>query len=312
MLLDHITHEQARAALGAMRAVAEAAGGLHPDVISWLSVCARAFGTDDNPALIQPANVEEVARCFASEIERERVIQCMLIMSLMDGKADREEAELIEHFARKLAVREERIQSLRELAEGRLTRMFLGFAWRSLGQAEWIRTLRTDARKGAWKIVGPLLGAPAEQSVSKRFTALELLSSGTLGRTYFDWIKSNGYPFSGEPGGVPEEGVWQDLVRLLAGYELNEDGEVQTSSLIAGFRKEDPFFWLFTTALQFHVGLKVSPYSPGGQRGGFSPERVAAAYARGQLITCDLSNNWDWWPLMAEPLIDVRKSLGFL
>lgn len=311
MLLDHITHEQARAALGAMRAVAEAAGGLHPDEVAWLSVCARAFGTDDDPTSIAPVSVDVVARCFSTEIERERVIQCMLIMSLMDGKADREEAELIEHFAKKLAVREGRIQSLRELAEGRLTRMFLGLAWRSYGQAEWVRVLRTDAPKGAWKIIGPLLASPPDLALAKRFSALADSPAGSLGRIYFEWMKTSGFPLSGEPGGVPETGVWHDLVRLLAGYHLDADGEVQTGALIAGFRKEDPFFWLYTTALQFHLGLKVSPYSPGGQTGHFSPDRVAAAYARGRTIDRDLSVDWNWWPHLDQPIDDVRAALGF-
>jgi tellurite resistance protein len=311
MLLDHITHNQARAALGAMRAVAEASGGLHPNEASWLSVCARAFGTDDDVSRIEPCTVEHVLLSFDSPIERERVLQCMVLMALMDGHADVAEALLIEHFARVLSVREERVKSLRELAEGRLTRMFLGLAWQSYGHAEWVRLLRTDAPRGAWKMVGGLMSGPADMATASRFRALQSYDSETLGRIYSDWILSRGYPVSGEPGGVPESGVWPDLVRILAGYTADADGEVQTSALIAGFRQDDPFFWLFTTALQFHLGLRLSPYTPGGQRGHFAPERVAHAYTRGRKVVCDLSQHWDFWPTLKLPLKQAQRELGF-
>ncbi|HMR72159.1 MAG TPA: hypothetical protein PKA84_18220, partial [Rubrivivax sp.] len=54
----------------------------------------------------------------------------------------------------------------------------------------------------------------------------------------------------------------------------------QVVSFIAGFSRQDPFFWLFTITLQFHLGIGVSPYSA-PEKGLFDPVRVFAAFERG-------------------------------
>ncbi len=80
-------------------------------------------------------------------------------------------------------------------------------------------------------------------------------------------------------------------------------------SFIAGYRREDPFFWLFTIALQFHLGIKLSPYSP-ALLGHFDPELVLRALRRGMAMTRDLSVDYDPWPDMTRPLEEVRQAYG--
>ncbi|MFO0563298.1 MAG: hypothetical protein U0269_35070 [Polyangiales bacterium] len=310
MLIENLSAAQARAALGAMRAVADASPGLHPDERSMLVVTARALELREDPLSIAAITPEQLAEALPEQRDRVRVIQCMLLMSLMDGKADREEAALIHRFAGVLGVHEERVESLRQLAEGRLTRLWLGLAWRSYGQEEFIKALRDEGPRGLWKIVGPMIGAATDYTLARRFISYGELDEGTLGRAYYDFIRSHRFPFPGEPGGVPERGVWHDLTHVLAGYDTDPDGEVQVVSFIAGYRREDPFFWLFTIALQFHLGLRVSPYSPGGEKGHFRPELVERAWERGRKVKVDLSEGWSWEPHMTRPIALVREELG--
>ncbi|MBL8684304.1 MAG: hypothetical protein JNK05_34335 [Myxococcales bacterium] len=310
MLLDNLTPAQARAAIGAMRAVADASPGLHPDERSMLAVTARTLGLDEDPLTILAITPDELAELVAEPRDRLRIIQCMLLMSLMDGSADREESELIRRFAATLGVHDERVESLRQLAEGRLTRLWLGLAWKSYGHEEFIKALRDEGPRGVWKIVGPMMGAATDWGLARKFISYGELEEGTLGREYFNWVRSHRFPFPGEPGGVPERGVWHDLTHVLGGYGTDPDGEVQVVSFIAGYRREDPFFWLFSIALQFHLGLRVSPYSPGGHTGHFQPAMVQRAYARGQRVKRDLSEAWDWAPEMHRPIALVREDLG--
>jgi uncharacterized tellurite resistance protein B-like protein len=310
VLIDDLTPSQARAAIGAMRAVADASPGMHPDERSMLAVTARALSIQEDPQSIPAIEPEELAALVTEPRDRLRVLQCMLLMSLMDGRADREESELIRRFATTLGVHDERVDSLRQLAEGRLTRLWLGLAWRSYGHEEFIKALRDEGPRGVWKVVGPMIGAATDWGLARKFIAFGEHDEGTLGRAYFDWVRTHRFPFPGEPGGVPERGVWHDLTHVLGGYGTDPDGEVQVVSFIAGYRREDPFFWLFTIALQFHLGLRVSPYSPGGHTGHFQPELVQRAYARGQRVKIDLSDDWNWEPHMARPIALVREELG--
>lgn len=89
------------------------------------------------------------------------------------------------------------------------------------------------------------------------------LAPGTLGRAYFDFVNGHGLPFPGERKAVAERGVWHDLSHVLGGYDITPIDEALVVSFIAGYRNEDPFFWLFTIALQFQVGIRISPFFPG-------------------------------------------------
>src|SRR5262249_31831434 len=152
-------------------------------------------------------------------------------------------------------------------------------ARRSFARPIFERSLRERGLGAVWEIVGPMVGLGGSADLVRRYNDLGRLPEGTLGRAYWRFVVDNDLWFPGE-GIVAEAGVWHDLSHVLAGYGTEPEGEVQVVSFIAGYRREDPFFWLFTIALQFHLGVRVSPYSPPG-RGYFEPERVIGALRRG-------------------------------
>ncbi|MCU0653905.1 MAG: TerB family tellurite resistance protein [Polyangiaceae bacterium] len=301
--------EEGPAALGALWAVAEADLPITPGERRWIEASARALGVELAPGEERPWSPEEVAAALHGEQARERVLQLMMLTAMADEHVSPREAAVVESFARALAIEEPRVQSLRLLAEGRTTRAWLGLARRGSARMDVERVLEREGFLGIWRIVGPLLGLVEDPERARRFNDLGKLPAGTFGRTYWEFLVNNGLPLPGEAHAVPESGLWHDLAHVLGGYGVDPDGEVQVVSFIAGFKREDPFFWLFTIALQFHLGLRVSPYSMGG-KGHFRPDLVYRALERGMAMNTDLSLGWDPWPHFSRPLTQVRATLG--
>jgi hypothetical protein len=306
MDFPELTRDEALLGLGAMKQVA-LVHGLQDHERSLMGACAAALGLEVALDEVKATTPEELAAGIASPLARERALQALLVMGLMDGSASEEELALIRDYARALDVEEPRVRSFELLAAGRIKHMWIDLARRSFARRDFESAFREEGARGVWRIVGPLIGLAKDPDLARRYNDLGQLPSGTFGRAYWDFVVSNGFGFPGEAGAVPERGVWHDLTHVLSGYGTDPDGEVQVVSFIAGYRKEDPFFWLFTIALQFQLGIKVSPYSPAGVTGRFDPEKVIAALRRGAAMNADLSQGWDYWPLFPLPLEEVRR-----
>ena len=156
--------------------------------------------------------------------------------------------------------------------------MWLNLARRSFARDTFREALREEGLAGVWKMVGPMIGRAQDADTARRYNDLGTLADGTFGRAYWDFIVSNKFGFPGEHNAVPERGVWHDMTHVLAGYGTDAEGEVQNVSFIAGYRREDPFFWLFTIALQFHMGLRVFALFT-APNGPFSPRVVSPGAA---------------------------------
>ncbi len=309
MLPFSLTETESLVGLRAMLTCARADGEIKDSEASLVSVAARTLGVPlADPRSLVSVGTDELAAAFHEPEKRERVLQAMILMALMDGDVSGAETELIASFARALEVDEPRVQNLRHVSEGRLRTLWLDLARRSFARPIFEHTLKEKGVLGVWKIVGPMVGLAKDPELARKYIALGELPEGTLGHGYFRFIVDHDLGFPGE-GIVAEEGMWHDLTHVLAGYDTSPAGEVSVVSFIAGYVREDPFFWLFTIALQFHLGIQVSPYSA-GERGFFDPELVLPALRRGMAVKRDLSRGWDPWPDMARPLADVRRDLG--
>ena len=49
------------------------------------------------------------------------------------------------------------------------------------------------------------------------------------------------------------------MTHVLSGYTTDPDGEVQVASFHAGYRRKDPFTFVFFVLLQFHLGVRMTP-----------------------------------------------------
>lgn len=302
------TPEEALAAVRMMKAVAVADGDLSAEERALLEAAGRALGLERSADAIAPAAPADVVDALRDPRLRERAVQATILVAMIDQRVREEELRAVERFAAALDVDEPRLANLRQLARGHVRRMWLDLARRSFARPIFEETLRKRGLVGLWTIVAPMIGFGADPALARRSIDLGRLPEDTLGHAYFRFVVDHELGFPGE-GIVAEEGVWHDLSHVLGGYGVDPEGEVSVVSFIAGYRREDPFFWLFTIALQFHLGIKVSPYSP-GLRGHFDPALVVAALRRGMAMNRDLSVGWDYWKDLARPLAEVRARYG--
>ncbi|HSO38645.1 MAG TPA: hypothetical protein VLT33_39215, partial [Labilithrix sp.] len=242
--------------------------------------------------------------------EREHIVQSMLLMAIIDGKGSREEAVLLESFAKRLAVSDPRVANLRQLAEGRVEWMKLDLTRKGYAASELVKTAREEGARGLYMTFAPLVGLGRDADLARRYIALGELPEGTVGRAYFELVQGNDLSFPGE-GPIGERGVWHDMIHVVGGYGVDPRGEAEVVAFMAGFRREDPFFWVFTSVLQFQVGLRISPFAP-GVPAQIDPRQYMLHHARGAKVTCDLSVDWDFRADFASRLEDVRRRFNVL
>ncbi|MDP1922958.1 MAG: hypothetical protein Q8L14_42330 [Myxococcales bacterium] len=303
-----LSPDEARFGLRAMATCARADGSMTPSEASLITAAAKVLGaTLDDPHALESISPVALSAGLKDVGQRTLALQAMILLTLMDGEVSDAEAALISAFATALDIDEPRVANVTQLSRGRIKTLWLDLARRSFARPIFERTLKEKGPAGVWKIVGPMIGLAKDPALVDRFVALGQLPEGTLGYAYFRFVVDHELGFPGE-GLVAEEGMWHDLTHVLSGYDTSPHGEVSVVSFIAGYVREDPFFWLFTIALQFHLGIRVSPYSP-GMRGFFDPAIVLPAFERGLSVTRDLSRDWDPWPHMARRLEDVRREL---
>jgi ubiquinone biosynthesis protein Coq4 len=168
---------------------------------------------------------------------------------------------------------------------------------------------RDEGLAGVRKMFGPLFGLGANAAVAAKYQALERLPAGTFGRAFREHIAGNGFAFPGEKGGFPERGLFHDLGHVLSGYGTDPGGEIQQAAFQSGFMRNDGFAFLFFGIVQFHLGVKVTPIAD-PEVGLFDVDKVMTALARGAACKVDLSDRWDFWPLLPRPLEEVRAELG--
>lgn len=303
MLFD-VAPSHAALLLRGMRAVAMADGALSAPEREVLDVARESLGVDSSILELPPLAPDEPELSRLDAREREQLVQALLLMAVMDGAGARTEAALIEEFARVLGVDEPRVHNLRQLAEGRFAFMRFDLARKGYFRDELVRTAREEGARGLYMTFAPLVGLGHDLDVTRRYIALGELPVGTLGRAYFDFVQSNGLAFPGE-GPIGERGVWHDMIHVVGDYPVTPRGEAEVVAFMAGFRRDDPFFWVFTSVLQFQVGVRLSPFSPGVAQQ-IEPRRYLAHHARGAKVTCDLSADWDFRADLATPLAEVR------
>lgn len=310
MHLMEMSPESATWVLRAMRHVASADGAAHPLEDAMVQAAADLCGLPPDKGGTESCTPEQLKAASLPEKDAERLIQACIMVALMDERVAEEEVELIERFADACGVSEPRLKNLSQLARGATTALWLDLARRSFAREVFAETLKTKGLNGVWKIIGPIVGRANDPELARRYIALGELPENTVGHAYFKLLVDNEFPFPGEKGAVAEAGLWHDFSHVIGGYGTDPIGELEVVSFIAGFSRQDPFFWLFTITLQFHLGVRVSPFA-GGSRGHFDAERVGRALTRGASMNTDLSVlGFDPWGYFPRDLEEVRREMG--
>ena len=304
--------------LRAMKTVAGASGEIGPAQRGLMQAAQKvilgiAADIDALPA-VTPA---ELAAGFPDAELRQQLVNGLIVAAAADGAPSRAALAKVEAFAGALDIPAPLLGDLRLLAEHHMTIFKLDFLRRGhIGDI-----MRNElAQKGPLSFARSVLGLRGlmeDPALAARYRAWEKLSEGTLGRSLIDFYNQHGFSVPGERRGFPEAGLYHDFCHLLGGYSTEPEGELQVASFISGFKRERPFYIVLFVVLIFSAGVNMRPTADDFVTAGIlgkpgMAELMFAAIERGSKVNQDLSDKWDYWPLIELPIDEVRQRLNIL
>ena len=311
MELNMPNAEQAYWGLRAMKTIALADGTLDASERRMMESIQRIFGTAHELEQLAPVTPAELARAFPDPQLRLQLVQGLIVMALIDGKARSPEIDLVEQFAQALEVNAQEVKGLRHVLNGEILQLRLDLVRRFWLRDKVKEIWNREGLRGLFKFAGGMAGRYENAALAARYQALEYYPSGSLGRTYWEYCRKNGFALPGERGGAPEPILFHDCAHILSGYGTDPEGEVQVACFSAGFQRRDPWLFVFFVLLQFHVGIRMTPITK-ARTGFFNPEKAMIALRRGAAMNLDLNNGWDYWPVMGEQVDDLRRRYNIL
>lgn len=299
------TSEQAYWGLRAMKTVALVDGRFDEAERHMLQSIQRVLQTDYDIEALEPIEADLLARSLPDPQIRRQLVNGLIVMSMIDQEATAEETSLIEKYAQALEVPQDNVRNLRQLAEQELFTLRFDLLRRFWVIDKFKEIWHEEGLRGLAKIVGAVAGQYENTALAARYQQLETYPEGSLGREYWKYCRKNGFPLPGEKGSAPETIIYHDCSHILSGYDTDPAGEVQVACFSAGYRRKDPFTFVFFVLLQFHLGIRMTPITQ-AKTGFFDPETALIALQRGAAMSIDLTEGWDYWSAMRESVDSLR------
>ena len=293
----------------AMKTVALADGEIDETERALMEAAQDLFQVEIDIDPLTAISPEELAAEFTDPQLRWQLCHGLIVMSLADGEARKAEWEVVRAFADALEVASGDLDTLRKLADGHFTAARLDVARHFFAREKVVERVKQDGLSWLAKSVAALVGIAEDKGLAEKYQALEEYPENSLGKRYFEFIRSNGFNFPGERGGPPEPLVLHDLTHTLGDYGTDPAGELEVTAFHAGFRKDHPFTWIFFGMMQFHLGVRVGALAK-AETGHFDPERMLKAVARGAAMNIDLTDDWDPWTVMDRDIDELRAEYG--
>lgn len=303
--------EQAYWGLRAMKTVALADGTLDDSERHMMEAVQRIFGTTYSLEELAPIAPADLALAFPDPQLRWQLVQGLIVISLIDREASSQETDLIEQYAQALVVSIPEVKDLRYLLKGEILKLRLDLARRFWLREKVVEIWNDEGIRGISTFVRGLMGKYENAELAASYKALERYPAGSLGRAYWEYCLKNEFALPGEKGGAPEQILFHDCAHLLSGYGTAPEEEVQVACFSAGFQRRDPFTFVLFVLLQFHVGIRMTPITK-ARTGLFDPEKAMIALRRGAAMNVDLNNGWDYWPVMGEQVVELRRRYNIL
>lgn len=316
MQLIHPGPDEALLCLRAVHAAAARNGVVQPAARALMEAAKqRVLNIDadiDTLASITPA---QLAAGLHTPGLSDQVVQAMIVAVLADGEPDPACFSRLEGFAAALGVTTSALHTVRLLVERHTVLCRLDWLRRSH-----IKDMLVDQYRHHGGIVGlaegilGMRGLREDPELAKRYIALGDLPGDTLGHAFFQHYRSNGFAFPGEKLGFPEAGIYHDFSHVLAGYGTTPQGEHCVVGFTAGYKRVNPFYVILLAAFSFGAGVNVTPLDQPHVTGILAEPGLAdkfiEAVERGSRCNTDLSDNWDFWPLLPLPLDEARRRLN--
>ncbi len=308
--LVEFTDAQSLAVLGALQRVASAGAGTPTEVDRRALAAFDRFVLRRDPArdaAIPDVSPTALAAALPDADAATHVVQFLVVMALVDGVVDRAKIAIVVEYAKALGVDEDAVRQLAQLGRDNL-------AWvRADAQRQNLRSItgrELDVPIDRWIL--PYRDEHADPALAARYHALETLPSGTLGRTFFEFYRANGFAFPGEPQGVNERFASpHDTTHVLSGYDTSPQGELLVSTFTAGMHPHEPMSGhILPVIISWHLGIELVKFA-GATTGQLDPEKFWVAWERGAEVRTDVfADAWSLWAVAAQPLEAVRAAYG--
>jgi tellurite resistance protein len=304
------TTEQARIVLAAMLAVASA--GSEPTEADRASITAAArfiFRLKNPPDFGQlaPPDTETLRMLSANtELAREAA-SFATVMAFVDGKLDDTKLRKVLDIAQALGVRDDFIDDVAKLAQGRLQdatahmiranlESVTGKPWRTAEMEPWLLPYRSKP----------------DVALARRFHGLVKLPHDTFGHAFAAFYAQNRYAFPGEDKALNAGfAVPHDSTHVLAGYDTSPRGELLTSVFTAAMHRRNAMSGhVLPVILSWHLGIPLNEVA-GAATGALDPQEFWHAWARGEDVAIDLFDPaWNFWSAAQQQLQAVRRDVG--
>jgi hypothetical protein len=308
--MQPVGHRESDAILGAMRQVALAGTGpiTYADTTS-----IRAAGRyllrrhdladiDILPA-IDPNDLVAVLKGKGDL--RQEALKYLAIMALVDGSLDHAKLGRVLEYARALDVEADYLTDLVEAASGHMAWVTADMTRKNFD------SVISKSSKGldpvAW--ITPYGGDNADPELVARYEALGKLPDNSFGKALWNFDKTNGYAFPGDPKALNAVfGTPHDATHVISSYDTSLRGEILVSTFTAAMHPINPMAGhILPVIFNGHLGIKFNDVATPAH-GGFDADEFWHAWARGRDMTADLFDpGWNVWDWIERDLDELRR-----
>jgi hypothetical protein len=226
-------------------------------------------------------------------------------MAMVDGTLDHGKLKRVLEYSRALDIEADYLTDLVEAASGHL-------AWAAADM--WRKNFDSVLSRpsegldpNTW--IRPYAGANADPVLVERYEALGRLPQNSFGKALWDFDKTNGYPFPGDPAALNAAfGTAHDSTHVISGYDTSARGELLVSTFTAGMHPINPMSGhILPVIFFFHFGEQMNDVGHAG-KGGLDPDEFWHAWARGAEMTVDVFDpKWSVWDWVEHDLDALRR-----
>jgi hypothetical protein len=260
-----------------------------------------------------PINADEFAQVMARRdlAFRSRMVQNMVLLGMVLRPIPLDVSERISSFAQAMSITEDMLSITQRFAAG--TFGLAAFDFDRNGYTSGWDPSDTAALHASRPLEQPWEPAVADPELFARWTELESLPEGSLGRRVTQFYRARGFTYPGRPGSAPPLLAQHDWVHVLADYATTVEAELEVFAFIARANDDPHAFSLLAMVVSLfetgylRAGAGLFEYSPGHLSIPGMATRVADALRRGAL--CPGGNDFlrtDWFAIADLPVEEVR------
>ena len=304
-----VGRRESDAILGAMRQVALAGGRAlsYADTASILAAGHYLLRRRDLVDLgtLPPVEPADLVAALTERVLAEEAVKYLAVMAMVDGMLDRGKLRRVLEYSRALDIEADYLTDLVEAASGHLA-WAAADMWRKNFDSVLSRSSE-GLDPNTW--IRPYGGTSADPALLARYEALGGLPQNSFGKALWDFDKTNGYPFPGDPSALNAAfGTAHDSTHVISGYDTSARGELLVSTFTAGMHPINPMSGhILPVIFFFHFGEQMNDVGHAG-KGGLDPDEFWHAWARGAEMTADLFDpKWSVWDWVEHDLDELRR-----